>query len=132
MPAPSPLLAAAAPLIEETMPPARLYLSLQGRIDRRCFWLRGVLALLATSVVLTMLLQIAGLRSERAEYLANLVLAWPFIAVSAKRWHDRDRSGWWVLVLAIPLVGTLWTLIDNGFVRGTAGPNRFGDAPDGV
>jgi uncharacterized membrane protein YhaH (DUF805 family) len=115
--------------LAERMPPTRLYLSLDGRIDRRCFWLRGVLALLAVALVLNLLLQIAGLQAERADYIANLLLAWPFIAVSAKRWHDRDRSAWWVLVLAIPLIGTLWTLIDNGFVRGTPGPNRFGEPP---
>lgn len=115
--------------IDEDMPPWRLYLSLQGRIDRRCFWLRGVLALLIVGVVLGMLLEIAGLASELAEGAANLLLAWPLVAVSAKRWHDRNRSGWWVLIMLIPLIGTLWALIDNGFVPGTPGPNRFGDAP---
>lgn len=119
----------ALPPIEEAMPPWRLYFSLQGRIDRRCFWLRGVLTLLLVGLVLGMLLEIAGLATEPAERAANLLLAWPLIAVSAKRWHDRDRSGWWVLIMLIPLIGTLWALIDNGFVRGTPGPNRFGDAP---
>jgi uncharacterized membrane protein YhaH (DUF805 family) len=128
MPASPTLPAASLPLVDE-MPPWRLYLSLQGRIDRRCFWLRGVLTLLLVSLVLGMLLEIAGLGSAPAERAANLLLAWPLIAVSAKRWHDRDRSGWWVLIMAIPLVGTLWALIDNGFVRGTPGPNRFGEAP---
>jgi uncharacterized membrane protein YhaH (DUF805 family) len=131
MPAPSPL-AALAPPIEEAMPPWRLYLSLQGRIDRRSFWLRGVLALLVLGVVLTMLLEIAGLRTEPAERLANLLILWPAIAVSAKRWHDRDRSAWWVLVALIPLIGQLWVLIDNGFVAGTRGANRFGEAPGAV
>lgn len=114
------------------MPPWRIYLSLQGRIDRRSFWLRGVLALLVLGVVLTMLLEIAGLRTEPAERLANLLILWPAIAVSAKRWHDRDRSAWWVLVALIPLIGQLWLLIDNGFVAGTRGANRFGEVPAGV
>lgn len=115
--------------LDESMPPAQLYLGLRGRIDRRCFWLYGVLALLAVGMVLMALLEIAGFHPERAEWIANLLIAWPAIAVSVKRWHDRDKSGWWVLVNLVPLIGQLWALIDNGFVPGTRGPNRFGPAP---
>lgn len=116
------------PLIEE-MPPWRLYLSLRGRITRRRFWLHGVLALLAVGIVGMALLQIAGIHPDRSERLVNLLIAWPAIAISAKRWHDRDRPGWWVLIVLVPLVGQLWTLLDNGFVPSTKGPNRFGDQP---
>ena len=49
--------------------------------------------------------------------------------VSVKRWHDRDRSGWWVLLNLLPVIGWLWALVDNGFVRGTRGPNRYGADP---
>lgn len=113
----------------ERMTPWQLYGGLQGRINRRDFWLWGVLALLVLGVVFMALLEIAGLPAERAEEVANLLIAWPAIAVSVKRWHDRNRSGWWVLIALVPLIGTLWALIDNGFMRGTAGPNRFGPAP---
>jgi uncharacterized membrane protein YhaH (DUF805 family) len=34
-----------------------------------------------------------------------------------------------VLITLVPVVGWLWALIDNGFVKGTPGPNRFGNAP---
>ncbi|WP_374674615.1 DUF805 domain-containing protein [Ideonella sp.] len=113
----------------ERMTPWQLYGGLRGRLNRRDFWLWGVLALLAMGIVFMALLEIAGLSGERAEEVANLLIAWPAIAVSVKRWHDRDRSGWWVLIALVPLIGTLWALIDNGFLRGTAGPNRFGPAP---
>lgn len=111
------------------MPPAQLYFGLRGRIDRRCFWLCGVLALLAVGMVLMALLEIAGFHPKRAEWITNLLIAWPAIAVSVKRWHDRDKSGWWVLVNLVPLIGQLWALIDNGLMPGTRGPNRFGPAP---
>ena len=117
------------PLLTEEMPPWRLYTSLRGRINRRRFWLHGVLSLLLVGLVAMALLEIAGLHPDRAERLVNLLLLWPAIAISAKRWHDRDRSGWWVLVVLIPLIGQLWTLIDNGFVPSTKGPNRFGEQP---
>ena len=118
-----------APLLAEAMPPHRLYLSLSGRVNRRSFWLHGVLGLLVLGIVGMALLEIAGLHAERAERWVNLLIAWPAIAISVKRWHDRDKSGWWVLIALIPIVGQLWALVDNGFLRGTRGPNRFGAEP---
>ena len=50
-------------------------------------------------------------------------------ATNIKRWHDRDKSGWMVLILLIPLLGWLWSLIELGFLRGTEGENRFGPDP---
>ncbi len=61
--------------------------------------------------------------------IVNLLLVWPALAVSVKRWHDRDKSGVWVLLNLVPVIGWIWALIDNGFLRGTKGPNRFGDDP---
>jgi len=84
-----------------------------------------------------------GMHMERAEHfyfvshnpfvgLFGLVLAWTHLAVFVKRWHDRDKSGWWVLINLIPLVGWLWTLIECGFLDGTPGPNKYGPSPKGL
>ena len=113
----------------EPMPPWRLWLDPRGRIGRAVFWLWGVLALLGMGVLLHALLDIARVPQQRVDSVTSLLLLWPTLAVSAKRWHDRDRSGWWVLVALIPVVGWLWALLDNGFVRGTPGPNRYGPPP---
>ena len=51
------------------------------------------------------------------------------IIVGIKRWHDRDKSGWWSLIAFIPLIGFLWVLIECGFLAGTSGSNRFGEDP---
>jgi len=117
------------PPLGEVMTPAQLYLGLHGRVNRRGFWLHGVLALLVIGMVVMALLEIAGIHPDRAERLVNLLIAWPAVAVSAKRWHDRDKSAWWVLIALIPLIGQIWALVDNGFLRGTRGPNRFGPEP---
>ena len=109
--------------------PLFVFFALRGRISRRTFWLYGVCALLGLGLLGHALLGIAGLSVGLAETVVNLLLLWPAIAVSAKRWQDRDRSPWWVLVNLIPVVGWAWALIDNGFVRGTPGPNRFGVQP---
>jgi uncharacterized membrane protein YhaH (DUF805 family) len=66
-------------------------------------------------------------------YFAVLVLAvWISLALQIKRWHDRDKSGVWVLIGFIPLVGPFWVLIECGFLDGTMGPNRYGPSPKGI
>ena len=57
---------------------------------------------------------------------------WINIAATVKRYHDRDKSGWWILILFIPLVGFIWFLIELGCLPGTPGPNRFGPDPLGT
>jgi uncharacterized membrane protein YhaH (DUF805 family) len=61
--------------------------------------------------------------------LLALVILWPSLAVSVKRWHDVDKSGWWVLIGLVPAIGGLIALVFNGFIAGTPGPNRFGSPP---
>ena len=109
--------------------PTFVFGALRGRVTRRTFWLYGVLALAGANLYGHAVLDIAGVPRERTEALVNLLLLWPAIAVSAKRWQDRNRSPWWVLIVLVPVIGWLWALIDNGFVKGSAGPNRFGAAP---
>ncbi len=46
-----------------------------------------------------------------------------------KRYHDRNKSGWWVLIVFVPVIGGLWYLIECGFLRGTPGPNNYGPDP---
>lgn len=113
----------------DPMPPWRLWLDPRGRINRRQFWLQGVAPLLGAGVLLRALLDIARLPPEQVDEWVSLLLLWPTLAVSAKRWHDRDRSAWWLALLLLPVLGVLWTLADNGLVKGSAGANRFGPPP---
>ncbi len=61
--------------------------------------------------------------------LLGIVAVWMKLAVLVKRWHDRDKSGWFILVTLIPFVGWLWQLVECGFLEGTPGDNRFGPSP---
>ena len=106
-----------------------MYLDPRGRISRKQFWLHGVAVPVAAGVVMQALLDIARVETDRAEQWVNLLLLWPIIVTSAKRWHDRNSSGWWVLIVMVPVVGWLWALAVNGLLRGTPGPNRFGPDP---
>ena len=61
-------------------------------------------------------------------YLWALAVFLPGLAVSVRRLHDLDKSGWWILIEFIPLIGIIILLI--WFVgRGTEGPNQFGEDP---
>ncbi|MEW6705590.1 MAG: DUF805 domain-containing protein [Pseudomonadota bacterium] len=112
--------------LAEPMSPLHIFVGLRGRIPRKIFWLYGVAVPLGLGAYLHALLAIAGVGGQALEGMLNLALLWSALAVSVKRWHDRDKSGWWALVQFIPVVGWLWTLVENGLLRGTVGPNRFG------
>jgi Protein of unknown function (DUF805) len=49
--------------------------------------------------------------------------------MQVKRWHDRGKSGWMVLINLIPLIGWVWTLVELGLLEGTLGPNQYGEDP---
>jgi uncharacterized membrane protein YhaH (DUF805 family) len=63
--------------------------------------------------------------------IVGLLVIWPSLAVSIKRWHDRNKSGWWVLISLVPFIGWLWALIETGALPGTIGPNEYGLDPLG-
>jgi len=113
----------------ERMPPWRMLLDPRGRIGRRDFWLWGLLLPAGAGLVLGLLAGIARLPEVASERAINVLLLWPLLAVTAKRWHDRDRSAWWTLLWLVPVLGWLWTLVACGFLRGTPGANRYGPEP---
>ena len=119
-----------------------LFLSLEGRIGRGKFWL-GLLVLVIANLVLTTVLTLAGLMTVdpatgmpmgAGYWIGVLVLLaimiWPSICVYGKRFHDRDKSAWWMLISFVPIVGVIWLIVECGLLQGTDGPNRFG--PDSL
>lgn len=102
-----------------------LYLSLDGRISRRTFWIRGFLPLTLLSLGFWLVdgfIEADGI----LELIGAILLLWPSLAINVKRWHDRGKSGWWVLVGLIPIAGPIWALVETGFLPGDAGPNAYG------
>lgn len=63
-------------------------------------------------------------------FAATVLTTWIGLAVSIKRFHDRDKSGFWILIIFVPLIGPLWQFIECGFLAGTDGGNRFGQPGD--
>jgi uncharacterized membrane protein YhaH (DUF805 family) len=64
--------------------------------------------------------------------LAGLLMLWPTLAIHVKRCHDRDQSGFWLLLLCIPVVNFFWWVINLGLLDGTPGPNQYGPSPKGL
>ena len=57
---------------------------------------------------------------------------WINLATTVKRFHDRNKSALWVLVLFIPYIGGFWQLIECGFLKGTEGDNDYSPASEGL
>lgn len=109
------------------------YATFTGRARRAEYWwwvLFVILAALVVGILDRALFGRMGMMHDNGPLSAilSLVLLLPGLAVGARRLHDIDRSGWWLLVGLIPLIGALvllWWFV----TRGTAGPNRFGEDP---
>lgn len=104
-------------------------------MNRQQWWLGFVLPLLVIYMILYMILAAIDNATGRFDPetglglfsgIFYLIVLIPSIIVYIKRFHDRDKSGWWVLIAFIPIIGAIWILIELGFLKGTPGPNRFG------
>jgi uncharacterized membrane protein YhaH (DUF805 family) len=106
------------------------YANFRGRASRSEFWwwqlfllLGGIVAalldLFANSNVL------GGEPLASLFYLATII---PGLAVSVRRLHDTDSSGWWILLGLIPFIGII-VLIVWWCLEGSKGYNRFGPDP---
>jgi uncharacterized membrane protein YhaH (DUF805 family) len=146
---------------------ATLLFSFRGRINRGRYWL-AVLIYTAvwTTFVAASLVWLGGLDIENLFSLAGaglmiwlvgfllfIVLTWSGLAVGIKRLHDRDKSGWWILLFwlgptilggwptATPNVAggflfslaaaaiAIWGFVELGCLRGTPAPNQYGPDP---
>jgi uncharacterized membrane protein YhaH (DUF805 family) len=104
------------------------YVDFTGRAARSEFWfwtLFAVLASIAGGAIDFVLFPDAI--TSPVQSIVGLVLLLPGIAVSIRRLHDLDRTGWWFL-LAFTVIGMI-VLIIWYCMRGTPGPNRFGPDP---
>jgi uncharacterized membrane protein YhaH (DUF805 family) len=137
-----------------------------GRINRGKYWL-AVLIYVAiwTSFIAGSLVWLGGLDTDNLLSFAGaglaiwflgfillILMTWSGLAVGVKRLHDRDKSGWWILlfwlgpgvlggwhtapgmggsfVLSLAAGGiAIWGLVELGCLPGTPGPNRYGPDP---
>jgi uncharacterized membrane protein YhaH (DUF805 family) len=119
--------------------PYRRYADFSGRSQRKEYWM-FYLFVVIVYVILSLIMsmgaptvdpvtgEVSGGGVMATIGLVLIGLFWlgtiiPALAVSIRRMHDQDRSGWWILV---PIANIIFLFID-----GTPGPNRFGPDPKG-
>jgi uncharacterized membrane protein YhaH (DUF805 family) len=100
----------------------RKYADFSGRASRSEYWW----FILFTLIVATIAASLDA--SGGVLVVAWLALVIPSLAVGVRRLHDTERSGWWLLIYFIPLVGWLVLLVFLAS-RGDSGPNRYGAPP---
>ena len=111
------------------------YTTFSGRARRKEYWffvLFHVLVIMVLDILDTLLgLRVVETPEASVGVLSSLYLLGtllPSIAVAMRRLHDTERSGWWLLLSLIPLVGPLVLLIFY-VLRGTPGDNKYGPDP---
>ncbi len=103
------------------------YVTFSGRAMRSEYWywvLFTLLAGLATEVLDAGIFSSDIPSASPLNGVFNLLTFLPSLAISVRRLHDIDRSGWWVLI-AFTIIG-IFLLIYWACIKGTPGPNRFG------
>jgi uncharacterized membrane protein YhaH (DUF805 family) len=106
--------------------------SFDGRIPRRIFWGASLGTMFVFYLQVVVMMVMFGENSQATNvgvWLAYPFFLWMNFAVAAKRWHDRDKSGWWILIGMIPIIGPIWAFIETGCLRGTYGDNEYGLDP---
>ncbi|WP_294032990.1 DUF805 domain-containing protein [uncultured Moraxella sp.] len=110
------------------------YANFNGRARRKEYW-GTMLVYMIVAVILSMLMNITFWISEYLSYFFVLVASIfylativPIIALTVRRLHDVDKSGWWYFISLVPLIGGIWLLILL-CTEGTRGENQFGADP---
>ena len=124
--------------MEWMLMPLKRYADFSGRSRRKEYWmwvLFQVILFTGVTIVGGIVFGFGdpasgGLGGILLILLALLGLAFliPNIAVTVRRFHDQDKSGWWFLLNFIPYIGGIIVLVFM-CIEGIKGPNRFGPDP---
>lgn len=108
------------------------YATFTGRARRSEYWWWVLFQLLA--VVVPTIFSVGesvngqfGLWSG-VQILVSLGLILPTLAVTIRRLHDTNRSGWWLFISLVPIIGSIALLVFY-CLKGTEGPNKYGGGP---
>lgn len=108
----------------------RKYAVFAGRARPKEYWM----FVLISAVVVLVLGIVNGLMGADVPALPlyyTLAVVLPGLAVTVRRLHDTDRSGWWLLILLVPIVGAIVFLVFMATPGGEMA-NRFGASPKAV
>ena len=111
------------------------YADFSGRARRTEYWMFTLFNLIF-AIVAMVLDNLLGLKfNEQIPYgfmymLYGLAVFIPGLAVAVRRLHDVGKSGWWLLIAFIPLIGAIWLIVLYA-TEGTRGNNEYGPDPKG-
>ncbi len=110
------------------------YINFQGRARRKAYWMFVLFNIIA-AVLVGMLDSVLGLGGESGygpiSGLYSLAVFLPGLALAVRRLHDTGRTGWWMLIGLIPLIG--WIVLLVFFVQDSQpGSNQYGPNPKGI
>ncbi|MFM9978765.1 MAG: DUF805 domain-containing protein [Sphingomonadaceae bacterium] len=110
--------------------PFRRFAEFGGRSRRQEFWMFTLLSVLAAiaATAIDMLLGFGLADNGPVSIVQSLAFLIPSISVSVRRLHDVERSGWWLLLALVPIIGWIVLIVWN-CTEGTRGTNRFGTDP---
>ena len=140
-----------------------LFFSLDGRINRAKYWLGAIVLMALGGAAILLILATVGISDAAVAFTiaVSLALLYPYYAVMAKRFQDRNKPGALALVGIVPLTASnllytfglfdaanptmvsqifdlvivgisIWLLVELGILKGTQGPNRYGPDPLGA
>jgi uncharacterized membrane protein YhaH (DUF805 family) len=108
------------------------YAGFSGRARRMEYWMFALVNLII-AIVLALVDRMTGTANPITGMgvlggLYALAVLIPSIAVAVRRLHDTDRSGWWLLIGLVPVIGWIVLLVFY-FTDGTPGDNKYGPSP---
>lgn len=110
------------------------YANFEGRARRKEFWMFVLINTIIIWVLMGLGLALIPPSGEESiapfvpSYLYLFVTFLPSLAVQVRRLHDVGKSGWYLLLAFIPLIGTIWLLV-LFVTAGDQGPNAYGEDP---
>jgi len=111
------------------------YAIFNGRARRKEYWM-FVLFYTIFGIVAVILDNVFGTASKDTGYgiiygLYSLAMILPALAVAVRRLHDTGKSGWWLFISLIPLIGSIWLLVLL-VTDGQPSENKYGPNPKGI
>ncbi len=106
------------------------YVGFAGRARRSEFWYFYLFTIVVGIVASILQRAISDSSSGVITGIVSLALILPTLAVGARRLHDTSRSGWWLLIGLIPIIGTIVLIVF--WVQDSHGDNQHGPSPKGV
>jgi uncharacterized membrane protein YhaH (DUF805 family) len=141
------------------MDAVNLFINFNGRINRAKFWIVVLCCAVFFLAVIGITMAVSSSMDTmfRAALIAYIPLIYVGVVTGIKRLHDRNKSGWWIVLfygspLGLPFVAAIlsgttessvalflvqlvslgmliWALVDLGCLRGSIGQNRYGPDP---